>query len=32
MLQLLNMYDIYASEYDLLCNGGKSYSVRFKPK
>ena len=32
MQQLLNIYDTYAKEYDLLYNGSKSYSLCFKPK
>ena len=32
MQQLLNICDTYAKEYDLLYNGGKSYSLCFKPK
>ena len=32
MQQLLSICDIYAKEYDLLYNGGKSYSLYFKPK
>ena len=31
MQQLLNICDIYAKEYDLLYNGGKSYPLCFKP-
>ena len=32
MQQLLSICDIYAKEHDLLYNGGKSYSLCFKPK
>ena len=32
MQQLLSICDIYAKEHDLLYNGGKSYSLYFKPK
>ena len=31
MQQLLSICDIYAKEHDLLYNGGKSYSLCFKP-
>ena len=32
MQQLLSICDIYSKEHDLLYNGGKSYSLYFKPK
>ena len=32
MQQLLSICDIYAKEHDWLYNGGKSYSLCFKPK
>ena len=32
MQQLLSICDLYAKEHDLLYNGGKSYSLCFKPK